>query len=84
MPISDAKFETVNVRIRPNADIDCVVNLFLQTIRGSGGSSRRADLIRVKGDTAVFHVEVDGESDTIETLLERWHADNADAVVEIW
>ena len=84
MPISDINYQTVNVRIQPNADVDGVVNLFLKAIRGNGGSGRRADLIRVKGDTAVFHVEVDDENETIEPLLEHWHADNENSVVEIW
>jgi len=84
MPINDIKYQTVNVRIEPNADFYAVVSLFMRAIGGNGGSSRRVDFLRAKGDVAVFHVEVDGENDSIEPLLERWHTENSESVVEIW
>jgi len=84
MPINDTTFETVNIWFHPHVDVDSMAELFLQAIRGSGGSRRRASLYRIKGDTAIFHVEVGGKNDTIEPLLERWCVDNENSVVEIW
>lgn len=85
MPISDTKFETVNVQIHESADFYDTVSSFIQTLRGSGSCKRRSvDFVRAKLDVAVFYVEVDGEHDDIGPIIAKWHADNENSIVEIW